>query len=216
MLPLYVNVSDKKIVVFGGGTVAERKIRQIMDTRGTEGKPDLEVYSLEFTPWIEEQHENGELKCIPCDLWRADLGEHLKTAFFVLVCTNDEHLNTRILRDAAEFDVLVNYRYEGDVFMSSVINKCGFLISISTDGKGPAMAKYMREKISQFLDAKEEKMLLIQSRLRDYLKEIEIEETKRHEILNSVLHDPECWAALDAPLEIAEKVIRGIIGDKYE
>ena len=215
MLPLYVNVAHKRIVVFGGGEVAERKIRQILDTNGTEGKPDLEVYSLDFTPRIEELREKGALKCFQCDLWDSDLGKLLKDAFLVLVCTSDESLNTRILNEAAKFDALVNYRHEGDAFMSSVINKGGFLISISTEGKGPAMAKYMRETISQFIGAKEEKMLLIQASLRDYLKVTIKEEERRHEILNRVLRDPECWAALDAPVEIAEGLIRRIIGDKY-
>ncbi|MFZ2070616.1 MAG: bifunctional precorrin-2 dehydrogenase/sirohydrochlorin ferrochelatase [Halobacteriota archaeon] len=216
MLPLYVDVAAKRIVVFGGGEVAERKIQQIIDTRGTRGKPYLEVYSLDFTPRIEELREKDELKCFQCDLWSIDLGERIKGAFLVLVCTSDESLNTRILNESLKLDALVNYRHEGDVFMSSVINKNGILISISTEGKGPAMAKYMREKISQFIDDKVEKMLLIQSSLRDYLKVTIKEEERRHEILNRVLRDPECWAALDAPVEIAEKIIRGIVGDRCE
>lgn len=213
MLPLYVNVSGKRIVVFGGGGVAERKICQILDMDGAGGA--VEVYSQDFTPRIEELREEGEIECFRCDLWDHNLEELIKGAFLILICTDDETLNTRILKEAAKFDVLVNYRDEGDAFMSAVVNKGGFRIAVSTAGKGPAMARYMRIKISALIGDKEEKMLLIQSHLRGYLKERFKEEKRRSEILNGVLSDPECWAALDAPVEVAEELIVKIVGDRY-
>jgi precorrin-2 dehydrogenase/sirohydrochlorin ferrochelatase len=215
MLPLYVNVSGKRVVVFGGGEVAERKISQILETDGDGGSVGVEVHSLDFTPRIEEMWEKGEIQCFRCDLWEQNLEELIKGAFLVLVCTGDENLNNRILKEATKFDVLVNYRDEGNVFMSSVVNKGGFLISVSTGGKGPAMAKYMKTKISSLIGDKEEKMLLIQSNLRRYLKKKVKEEHRRQEILNRVLNDPECWAVLDAPVEVAEKLIFKIVGDRY-
>lgn len=77
------------------------------------------------------------------------------------------------------------------------------------------MARYMREKIEPLIGEREEKMLLIQSRLRSELKATIKDETRRQAILNQVLHDPDCWAALDAPLTIAEELILRIIGDRY-
>jgi precorrin-2 dehydrogenase/sirohydrochlorin ferrochelatase len=215
MLPLYVDISGKRIVVFGGGTIAERKLQQILETTGEGGALNVEVYSLDFTPFIEEMNEKGEIQCFQCDLWDKNLGELIKGAFLVLVCTDDETLNERILKEAAKYDALVNYKHVGDVFMSSVVNKGGFLISVSTSGKGPAMARYMKRKILSLIGDKEEKMLLIQSNLRGYLKGKIKEEERRREILNLVLEDPECWAALDAPVEVAERLIFKIVSDKY-
>ncbi len=212
MLPLYIDAAGKRIVVFGGGTVAERKIRQILDT--TSNAAVIEVYSHDFTPAIEKLAEEGRVKCRRCDLWQEpDLG--LEGAFLAIICTNDEALNDRILREARRFNVLTNYGHEGDVFMGSVIHKHGFLISISTDGKGPAMARYLREKITPLIGEREEKMLKLQSKLREDLRAIIKEEARRQEILYRILHDPDCWAALDAPLTVAEELILKIIGDKY-
>jgi precorrin-2 dehydrogenase/sirohydrochlorin ferrochelatase len=213
MLPLYVNVTGKRVVVFGGGEVAERKISQILDTGGAGGM--IEVYSRDFTPRIEELREKGAIRCFRCDLWSRNLREQIKGAFLILVCTDDEALNERILNAAANFDVLVNYRDEGDAFMSAVVNKGGFLISVSTEGKGPAMARYMKKKIAALIGDKEAKMLLIQSYLRGYLKGRIKEEKRRRAILNHVLSDGECWAALDEPVEIAEERIVKLVGDRY-
>ena len=218
MLPLYVDVSEKRIVVFGGGAVAERKICQILDTAEEdkdEGKVDLEVYSLDFTAHIEALREKGEIQCFRCDLCNQNVEELIKGAFLILICTGDDTLNERILKETAKFDALVNYRNIGDAFMASVVNKGGFLISVSTRGKGPAMARYMKEKISALIEEKEEKMLYIQSHLRGYLKERIKDEKRRREILNHVLSDPECWTALDEPVEVAEERILRIVGDRY-
>ena len=213
MLPLYVDVTGKRVVVFGGGEVAERKISQILDTGGAGGM--IEVYSREFTPHIEELREKGTIRCFRCDLWSRNLREQIKGAFLILVCTDDEALNERILNAAANFDVLVNYRDEGDAFMSAVVNKGGFLISVSTEGKGPAMARYMKKKIAALIGDKEAKMLLIQSYLRGSLKERIKEEKRRRAILNHVLSDSECWDALDEPVEIAKERIVKLVGDRY-
>ncbi len=215
MLPLYVDVSDKRIVVFGGGVVAERKIRQILDTNSADGKMNIEAYSRDFISQIEAMTKQGVIRCFKSNLWERDIGEIVKGAFLILICTNDRQLNDRILKEAAKFVLLINYSNYGDAFMSSVINKGGFLISVSTAGKGPAMARYMKKKIAALVGEKEAKMLQIQSRLRRYLKQQIKDEERRRTILNSVLDDPECWSALDAPIDIAEKDIFRIVGDRY-
>ena len=217
MLPLYVNVSGKRIIVFGGGDVAERKIRQILETGGDiKGRDaNVEVYSLNFTPRIEELREKKKIKCFRCDLWNQNLEELIKGAFLILICTDDEPLNNRIFNEAAKCNVLINYRDKGNAFMSSVVNKGGFLISISTGGKGPAMARYMKGKIASLIGEKEEKMLYIQTHLREYLKERFKDEGRRKEILNYVLSDSNCWAALDEPVEVAKRRIIKIVEDRY-
>jgi precorrin-2 dehydrogenase/sirohydrochlorin ferrochelatase len=218
MLPLYVAVSGKRIVVFGGGSVAERKIRQIFVTcrdSSTGGTATIDVYSLAFTPWIAEQCEAHTLHCFHCDLRDQDVAELLKDAFLVLICTSDGLLNEQLFAAAAKTDALINYADKGNVFMSSVIKKGGMLISISTDGKGPAMARYLREKIAALIGEQEGKMLQIQAYLRGYLKEKIVEEEKRGEILNRVLRDFDCWIALDEPVDVAQQRIVKIIEERY-
>jgi precorrin-2 dehydrogenase/sirohydrochlorin ferrochelatase len=219
MLPLYIAVSGKRIVVFGGGSVAERKIRQILETctDSTEGNANIEVYSLAFTPWIAEQCKEQTLHCFHGDLrdQNRDMAKLLKDAFLILICTSDVTLNERLFTEAVKTDALINYKDKGNVFMSSVVKKGGMLISISTDGKGPAMARYMREKITALVGEQEGKMLVIQNYLRSYLKEKITDERKRRAILNYVLRDFDCWTALDEPVEVARERIVKIVEERY-
>ena len=55
--PLFVDVSAKKIVVFGGGAVAERKVSRLLDASAKE----VEVYSLDFVKELEERCRRGEV-----------------------------------------------------------------------------------------------------------------------------------------------------------
>ncbi|MBA5942125.1 MAG: bifunctional precorrin-2 dehydrogenase/sirohydrochlorin ferrochelatase [Methanophagales archaeon] len=233
MLPLYTDLSGKRIVVFGGGDVAERKICQILETGGgmevewdgkwrgrrKRGNARIEVYSIDFTPRIEEFCKKNEIRCFRCDLWDQNLEELLKGAFMILICTSDEPLNNRIFEEAEKSDtfMLINYKDNGNAFMSSVINKGGIVISISTGGEVPAMARYMKEKIAPLIGDKEEKMLYILAQLRDYLKETVKDETRRKKILSSVLSDSACWSTLDEPLpvEIAKNCIFKIVEERY-
>jgi len=216
MLPLYIDLSGKRIVVFGGGDVAERKICQILETGGGM---EIEVYSIDFTPRIAELSKKNEIRSIRSNLWDQNLEELLKGAFLILICTNDESLNARIFEEAKRSNrfMLINYKNDGNVMMSSVINKGGFTISISTGGEVPAMARYMKEKIAPLIGDKEEKMLYILAQLRDYLKETVKDEKQRKKILNCVLSDTACWSTLDEHLqvEIAKNCIFKIVEERH-
>jgi len=217
MLPLCIDLSGKRIIVFGGGSVAERKISQILET-GEDvkgGRVKVEVYSLDFTSRIEELCEKGTIQCFRCNLWDQNVEERIKGAFLIIICTNDDALNDCIFNEAAKFEVLINYSDKGNAFMSSVLNKGGILISISTGGKGPALARYLKEKIASLIGDKEEKMLYIQKQLREDLKEKIKDERRRKEILTCVLSDSDCWGVLDDPLEVAKERIFRIVEDKY-
>lgn len=217
MLPLYLDVSGKRIIVFGGGSVAERKICQILETCGdiTEGELNVEVYSLDFSSRMKELCEKGKIQCFSCNLWDQNLEELIKGAFLILICTDDEALNNRIFNGAVKSDSLINYSDRGDAFMSSVIKRGGLLVSISTGGKGPAMAHYMKEKISSLIGEKEEKMLYIQRYLREHFKEEISNGKRRREILICVLSDSDCWDALDEPVEVAKERIFKIVEERY-
>jgi siroheme synthase-like protein len=221
LLPRYLDISRKRILVFGGGSVAERKLCQILEASGDikEGELHVEVYSLDFTSRIGELCEKGTIQCFSCNLWNhlwnQNLGDLIKGAFLILICTDDEALNNHIYNEAVKFNSLINYSDKGDAFMSSVIQRGELLVSISTGGKGSAMARYMKEKISSLMGDKEEKMLYIQKHLREHLKEKISDGKKRRAILTSVLSDSDCWGALDEPVEVAKERIFKIVEDRY-
>ena len=212
MFPMFVDISAKRVVVFGGGNVAERKVRQILES----GCRNIEVYSLDFADELKKRYRNGEIECIKCDLWHADIDKIVEGAFIVIICTDDDALNERIYEIARFSSSLVNYGDKGDMFMSSVIRKDGFIIAISTSGSSPAMARRMKRRIASVICDDDAKMLRIQTWLRAHLRNFVHDPNQRREILNNVLNSSECWEALDDDIESAKARIANFVDSMIE
>ncbi|MCU4139902.1 MAG: Siroheme synthase [Methanophagales archaeon] len=212
MFPLFVDVSAKRIVVFGGGAVAERKVSRLLDA----GAKEVEVYSLDFVKELEERCRRGEVKCRRCDLWSQSIEEIVEGAFLVLICTDDDALNEFIFEcvSAKAPNTLVNYAQKGDVFFPAIVRKGDFTIAISTDGKSPAMARFVKQKVLNALCGEDENMLLLLSWLRGHLKEAVSDEKRRREILNAVLSSVVCWEFVRTePFEDAKRRISAFVED---
>jgi siroheme synthase (precorrin-2 oxidase/ferrochelatase) len=73
----------------------------------------------------------------------------------------------------------------------------------------------MCDKISALLSDEVEKMLYIQNYLREQFKEKLSDSKRRRAILTDVLNDPDCWAALAEPPDVAKERILKIIEERY-
>ncbi len=95
-LPISINVTDKKILLIGGGKVATHKatiIARFVTDNVTVISPDFtqEIKQLPFT-FIEKAYAK----------------EDLKDFFLVYVCTGDHELNRQIKADAEAMGVLTS------------------------------------------------------------------------------------------------------------
>ncbi len=95
--PLFVRTSGRKVVVFGGGNVAARRVKTLLGFRfhitvvAPHIQKELQELSGQFT-WICGQYD-------PKYLEHADL---------VLACTSDREVNQQIGIDAKSINLLVN------------------------------------------------------------------------------------------------------------
>jgi precorrin-2 dehydrogenase/sirohydrochlorin ferrochelatase len=190
MIPLMIDLSGKKVVIFGGGTVGTRKARFFF--------PDAEVtiISRSFSPVCDEL----EVRRIEMDLSAVsdtDLRSLLAGAFIAVAATPDNGLNNRIGRICHELGVLFNNASgeTGDIIIPSVIRGEHFQIALSTSGASPAVSRFLREYIeSSFPDL--DRMIVLQGRFRDALQDRIPDSDTRKKILWEVLNDPAVWEAL--------------------
>ena len=109
-------------------------------------------------------------------------------------------------------NILVNQVDDiGEVIVPSVIQKDDIHIGISTMGKSPAAARFLRLRIEELIE-NVALMVTLQNELRSILKKEIDSQLERRRILESIINDRGVWmglarsydAGLHAALEIVE------------
>ncbi len=201
MIPLMLDLTGKKVVIFGGGDVGARKARFFSHDA------DVTVVSRSFSPQFDDIPVNRLTR----DLAGIDdrgLDQLLEGSYIAVAATSDQILNDRIGKRCKERSILFNNASgeTGDLLIPSVIRGNYFLISISTCGASPALSRFLREYLeSEFPQL--DHMVALQERLRSYLQETVPGAEARREILWKVLHDSEVWNALGKGEELAWEMV---------
>ncbi|MBS3910084.1 MAG: bifunctional precorrin-2 dehydrogenase/sirohydrochlorin ferrochelatase [Actinobacteria bacterium] len=141
--PLYVDLEGGKCVVVGGGEVAERKVASLLECGA-----DVQVISPDSTPGLEELAREGRLSITRRGYRRGDLDK----ATLAIVATDDNEVNTEAYREATDNRIPVNVVDVPELcsfIVPSTIRRGDLVISISTSGSCPALAKHIREELEE-------------------------------------------------------------------
>jgi len=199
MIPLLVDCTDKRIVIFGGGAVASRKAMYFA------GNADVLLVSRSFLPKITTL----PVKCRILDVGTVadDLIEEIIDGAFLVISTfSDPSQNNRIGNLCRARAILFNNAdgESGDVILPSVTGGKNYTIAISTKGSSPAVSRFIRENLEKTYPALDE-MIAFQSELREQLKHYEPSQARRTAILREVLNDNELWEMLKKDPSMARK-----------
>ena len=193
LLPLFLDLGQKLIVIFGGGSVGERKARLFLDY----GR--VRVVSKDFTSGLLEMKDDLEL--VATDLSRG-FEKYLAGAFIAIPATNDSELNRKIEREASKQGVLINkVDGVGDVVVPSIIRKGSIAIAITTEI--PALTKYLRLRLEEDLTCNYEVMAKLLAEIRPELKRLIPHQKDRARIIWKILEDEEVWRLLEVSYEKA-------------
>jgi precorrin-2 dehydrogenase/sirohydrochlorin ferrochelatase len=193
LLPLLLDLRQKQIVIFGGGSVGERKARSFLEY----GR--VRVVSLDFTSGLLDMKNEVELVFADLSL---DFEKYLAGAFIAVPATNDTELNRTIARVAYRKGILVNeVDGVGDVVVPSIIRKGPITISISTES--PALSKYLRLRLEEEITGNYQEMARLLAQIRTELKELVPEQKDRARIIWKILEDDEIWRLIDVSYEKA-------------
>jgi len=145
LLPVFLDLKDKVVLVVGAGGVAARKIDELapLGARLRVVAPRVEVA-------IEARANAGELT-----LERRGFEERdLEGAWFVLASTDDATTQKRVADACAKarvFCIAVDDPPNASAYGGGVLRRGPVTISISTSGEAPALARLLREVLEQVL-----------------------------------------------------------------
>jgi precorrin-2 dehydrogenase/sirohydrochlorin ferrochelatase len=141
--PVHLDVSGRSCLVVGGGAVGARKAGTLCDCGAA-----VTVVSPEATEALRRLAEGGRIELRQRDY----ASEDLAGMFLVIGATDDEELNRRISRDAESRRILCNIadRPEACSFiLPSIVTQGDLVLTISTAGKSPALAKRLRQELER-------------------------------------------------------------------
>jgi precorrin-2 dehydrogenase/sirohydrochlorin ferrochelatase len=139
--PVFWNITGKKCVVVGGGEVAERKVKRLLDCGAK-----VFIISSRLTPELARLNEENIIGHIAKEY----SSEYIYGAALVVGATDDEETNTAISSDARSKGIPVNIvddPQKCDFILPSLVERGDLTIVIGTGGKSPALARHLREEL---------------------------------------------------------------------
>jgi precorrin-2 dehydrogenase/sirohydrochlorin ferrochelatase len=143
LYPIFLKLQERKVLIVGGGLVAEEKIHAVL-----RSATDLTVIAPVVTPRIREWAQQGLLLHIPEEYREGMAREY----FLVITCTDSAALNHAIYAEAQRAGVLCNAVDDPeycDFYSPAVVSRGDFQIAISTGGHSPALAQRVRRRLEQ-------------------------------------------------------------------
>ncbi|AUV14335.1 MULTISPECIES: siroheme synthase CysG [Aeromonas] len=144
-LPIFCRLDNKPVLLVGGGEVAERKARLLLDAGA-----QLTVVAPELDPELAELAANGSIE------WLA--GEfappQLTGKWLVVAATDRREVNALVYQSANQARIFANVVDDpkrSSFIMPSIIDRSPLMVAISSGGKAPVLARLLREKLEALL-----------------------------------------------------------------
>ena len=139
--PVYLDIRDRTCLVVGGGAVGTRKAQTLLRAGAR-----VTVVSPDVSDKLQALADDHQIR------WhrRPYTADDLAGIFLAFGTTDDRDLNRRISEDAGRRGILCNIADQpdrGQFVLPSVVARGDLLISISTSGKSPALARRIRRQL---------------------------------------------------------------------
>jgi siroheme synthase-like protein len=143
LLPIFVKLRDRLVVVVGGGAIAEGKVEGLFAAAAR-----VRVVSPQVTPAIAQWVADGKME------WKAKTFEppDLDGAFLVIAATSAPGVNEAVFSEADARGILCNAVDDIEhchFYYGSVVQRGDLQIAISTNGKSPALAQRLRLQLEK-------------------------------------------------------------------
>lgn len=147
--PAHINLQDKKCLVVGGGTVAERKVVAMLISGG-----EVTVISPDATELLTFLAQIGTIRWYKRQLKADDTHGY----FLVCAATDFTDINTAVFTEAHKKNKIrlvnvVDVIPQCTFAAASVVTDGELMLSISTSGKSPATSRRIREYFEEVLHA---------------------------------------------------------------
>jgi hydroxymethylbilane synthase len=148
VFPISLTLADRRVVVVGGGVVAERRVESLR-TAGAQ----ITIVSPDLTPALEALAAGGEI------VWTARLfafGD-CAGALLAFAATDDAGINAAVVVDARKHGALVNDAGDaprGDFVVPAVHRAGNLTVTVDSAGLAPSFTMRIRDELAVQFDSR--------------------------------------------------------------
>lgn len=144
-LPIFCRLDNKPVLLVGGGEVAERKARLLLDAGAR-----LTVVSPVLDPELAALAASGTIDWLAAEFEPAQL----TGKWLVVAATDRREVNALVYQSANQAGIFANVVDDpkrSSFIMPSIIDRSPLMVAISSGGKAPVLARLLREKLEALL-----------------------------------------------------------------
>ncbi len=159
--PINLNIAKKLCLVFGGGSVAVRKINNLLYcgavVRVISPQVDKRIWAFAeagMVEWLRRGFREGDIE----------------GAFLVLAATDNRKVQERIIREADKMQVLTNVVDDPSACSFQVpasVRRGEFLLTVSTGGGSPALSSKIRREMEKGYGPEYGQLVSLLGKVRD-------------------------------------------------
>ena len=194
LYPVFLILKNKSCLVVGGGAVAERKIKSLLEAEAV-----VTLVSPTGTDQIQQLAASGELEWFERSFREDDLDE----VFLVVAATNSKMTNKAIFEASERRNIPVNAVDEPEhcsFFVPARIIRGDLQVAVSTSGKAPYFARKLKEHLESLLYVELE-------------QDLEKIHASRMNIINTIQDEKEKKRAMRAAIDpIIDEILKSLEG----
>lgn len=144
--PLFMDLREKEILVFGGGSIAARRVKVLLQYGA-----GIKVIAPKISEELELLAEENQRLLLTYRKYRPS---ELKQPDFVLAATDDQSVNAMIYRECRHKGIFVNNasdREMCDFYFPGIASSGDITIGVTANGKDHKKAAEITEKIRTWL-----------------------------------------------------------------
>ena len=210
LYPVNLKISDRLCLVIGGGPVAARKVVSLLFCGAR-----VRVISPEAVAEIRQLAETGKIDWRQRAYCQGDLQE----VFLAIAATDHPEVQHQIAEEAAGLPVLLNSADDPaacDFQVPSKLRRGELLITISTGGASPALAKQIRKRLELEFGWEYGPVVALLARLRQLVLQGSNTTDDRSKLFNTMLGFDIAESVRNADWASLEKALVQVLPERVD
>jgi precorrin-2 dehydrogenase / sirohydrochlorin ferrochelatase len=180
--PIHLNLNGKKVSIIGGGAVAERKVKVLLNTGAM-----IEIISPDLTEFLQKAIKTNKQIS-----WKKKrfTSEDISDAFLIFAATNDRGINQLIAKSKSRYQLanIADDPVTSDFLVPAIVQRGKLTISISTSGASPILSSTISRQIEETYDQRYEDYLEFLDSCRKFVLANVADKDKKKQLLSAIVN----------------------------